>query len=325
MQKWLSFIVPVYNAEKYLAECIDSMLNQDFPLEQYEIILVNDGSTDNSLCIAKEYAGKYDNIHLFTHPNSGVSYTRNEGLRRAKGEYVWFVDSDDCVAENILPVLFEQTREFNLDMLIFNYVRFRGTHYWKYKAFYFKDSPLDTGIKLFEDFYYEVAMWNRLVSRAFLLANNLQFVIARFSEDSELSVRCFYHAKRVKAIAVDAIYYRVVDGSLSHNEMNWTAIVESSLECLDNHYNYMITHPCDVFWMRAFVLDLRRIHIAIDKLTSSDERKAFCKKEKAIVGKIIHHLPIYLNFDFVILALCAISPMLILKIQYLLRKVKHLK
>ena len=80
MEKWLSFIVPVYNVEDYLSECVDSLLNQDVPSELYEIILYDDGSTDGSLRIAQKYGADYANIRVFTHLNSGAAETRNEAI-----------------------------------------------------------------------------------------------------------------------------------------------------------------------------------------------------------------------------------------------------
>lgn len=85
MEKWLSFIVPVYNVEDYLSECVDSLLNQDVPSELYEIILYDDGSTDGSLRIAQKYGAGYANIRVFTHPNSGAAETRNEAIEKAVG------------------------------------------------------------------------------------------------------------------------------------------------------------------------------------------------------------------------------------------------
>jgi glycosyltransferase involved in cell wall biosynthesis len=91
----VSVIVPVYNVEDYLAECLDSLLNQTMPREDMEIIVVNDGSTDSSYEIAKKYAAEYPCIKLFSKDNEGLSATRNYGIKRATGKYLMFIDSDD--------------------------------------------------------------------------------------------------------------------------------------------------------------------------------------------------------------------------------------
>ena len=98
----ISIIIPVYNAEKYLSQCLDSLLEQGIPKEHYEIICINDGSRDASLSILKAYADKYQNIVLVDKENEGVSVTRNIGLDVARGKYIWFVDSDDWIAKDFL-------------------------------------------------------------------------------------------------------------------------------------------------------------------------------------------------------------------------------
>lgn len=323
MRKWLSFIVPVYNAEKYLAECIDSLLDQNFPLNEYEILLMNDGSTDTSLSIAENYAKEHKNIRVFSHTNAGVSYTRNEGLKKAEGQYVWFIDNDDRVVKNILPVLFKQTQKLRPDMLVFNYIRFMGTNHWRYKAFDAKESTIKTGIELFMDFYFEPAMWNKLLSRTFLLENDLNFALKGLCEDVELSTRCFFHARKAKVLAVDALYYRIVEESPSHNEASRVPMVEGQFKCYETNYDYMKKHPCAKFWMRVFVLDLRRIHATLDKLICSrKEKNIYIDREKELTKRVIRHLPIVFSRDYVILLLCATLPTFILISQRILKKLK---
>lgn len=165
MEKWLSFIVPVYNVEDYLSECVDSLLNQDVPSELYEIILYDDGSTDGSLRIAQKYGAGYANIRVFTHPNSGAAETRNEAIEKAVGKYIWFVDSDDFIAPGLLSRLYEKTREGHLDMLIFNNVAFEDGKCRRFVGFDVPESPIKTGIELYQDFYYNPVLTNRLILR----------------------------------------------------------------------------------------------------------------------------------------------------------------
>ena len=103
-QMKVSVIIPIYNQEKYLNRCIDSLVNQNF--DDYEIILVNDGSTDKTPLICDEYSQKYDFIKTIHKPNSGVSATRNVGIDAAQGEYVMFVDSDDFVTEDYISTMY---------------------------------------------------------------------------------------------------------------------------------------------------------------------------------------------------------------------------
>lgn len=326
MKKWLSFIVPIYNAEKYLRECVDSLLEQNFPKELYEIILYDDSSTDDSLNIAKEYSKKYVNVRVFTHPNVGVSQTRNAGLKEAIGEYIWFIDNDDYIAKNVLTVLYEWTYNEKVDLLIFDAIRFKADEYWKLSDFIIRETPVITGIEAFLNFYYDPVPWNKLFRRSFIEKYHLHFS-QQLSEDSELCSRCFYHAEKIKAIPIDAVYYRVHDTSFSQDEANRKALVGGLLECLENHYIYMLSYPGDKFWMHAFVLDLRRLHnVGLERVNCTKiEKKVFVDKEKKIIRKIIHQLPVSLRLNYVILLICAISPTFILYVQSFLRRIKRIK
>jgi len=115
---FLSFIIPVYNAAAYLPECLDSLLEQDISQEEYEIVCVNDGSKDNSLEILRSYQARFPNIVIIDKENGGVTTARNSGLKAAKGEYIWFVDSDDFLKTNVLGKLQQLIRTHNCDRLI---------------------------------------------------------------------------------------------------------------------------------------------------------------------------------------------------------------
>ncbi len=117
----LSIVTTMYNSAKYLPKCVDSLLKQDLLEDDYEIILVNDGSPDNSLELAEQYASRHKNIKVLSHPNKGLAGARNTGLEAAQGEYLCFVDPDDYVHANIYGKLLGMMDEGHLDMLRFNY------------------------------------------------------------------------------------------------------------------------------------------------------------------------------------------------------------
>ena len=118
----LSIIVPLYNSAAWLPKCVESLVKQDIAPDEYEIILVNDGSSDNSQEIAESYARIYPNIVVLSQQNKGTSGARNTGLRYASGKYVSFVDPDDYIKEYSLGGLLKQMEEESLDMLRLNYV-----------------------------------------------------------------------------------------------------------------------------------------------------------------------------------------------------------
>ena len=119
--KRLSIIVPVYGVEQYLRKCVDSLLNQDIPSSEYEIILVDDGGHDQCPQICDEYAAAHKNIRVVHRANGGLSAARNSGILDARGEYLCFVDSDDYWESNVLGKLMEQVEQEQLDVLRYNY------------------------------------------------------------------------------------------------------------------------------------------------------------------------------------------------------------
>ena len=120
--KLLSIIIPLYNSAKWLPKCLDSVLNQDVPLDNMEIVCINDGSLDNSEQIALQYRVKYpDTIVVLSQENQGPSGARNNGMRHATGKYLCFVDPDDFVEPNVYGGLLKQMEDLNLDVLRFNY------------------------------------------------------------------------------------------------------------------------------------------------------------------------------------------------------------
>ena len=136
MQPKISIIIPVYNVEPYLSRCIDSVLNQSF--SNFELILINDGSTDQSGDICDEYAVKDNRVRVVHQPNSGVSVARNYGIRLAKGDFITFIDGDDYVETDLLKVLYELVIENQCDMAMCSYkliyddkIIDSGTNQWR--------------------------------------------------------------------------------------------------------------------------------------------------------------------------------------------------
>ena len=119
--KKLSIILPVYNVEKFLPACLDSIYNQDIAEDEFEIIAVIDGSPDNSKAVLLNYSKIHKNITLIEQENSGVSVARNNGLRDATGKYIWFIDPDDLIVKNCFKKIYESLQEHNADVFEFEY------------------------------------------------------------------------------------------------------------------------------------------------------------------------------------------------------------
>ena len=124
----LSIVIPIYNVENYLDTCLSSVMTQDIPLTDYEVILINDGSSDGSLVIAERFAAQYSNVRLISQENRGLSGARNRGIEEAQGEYIWFIDSDDYIEIDCISVLLEYMISGGLDAMRFNYLNVNEKH-----------------------------------------------------------------------------------------------------------------------------------------------------------------------------------------------------
>lgn len=233
-QLFLSFIVPVYNVEKYLEECLDSLLEQDIPHEEYEIICVNDGSTDGSLGILRRYEEKYPNIRVIDQENGGVCVARNTGLDAAQGEYIWFVDSDDRVHSNTLNVLREKLFVQPCDRLVIGCYQFEDIHAMNLEN---QTLPVNTSWK-------DSVVWRSVFKRAFLNLNNLRFYPGLvFGEDALFMFECFWHEPEVVELEWAVYYHRVVIGSASNNtsaafeeKRRWSTLREAQV--LQKYYEH---------------------------------------------------------------------------------------
>lgn len=212
----LSIIVPVYNVEKYLERCIDSLVAQDIDINDYEIIMVNDGSTDNSKAIAEQLVNKYPHVILYDQDNQGLSGARNTGMEHARGKYLMFVDSDDYLERNSLKNLINICNQNDLDVCHFRLKCLPGNHIGGIGKLQFN--------KLYS--YREIINDGNLIGSAcsnvyktyFLRRNHLFFHEGITHEDVEFSYRLYCHAQRVM-IVEDIIYYYVENSaSLSKNK-----------------------------------------------------------------------------------------------------------
>lgn len=219
----LSFIVPVYNVEDYLCNCLESLYNQSLPLNEFEIVIINDGSTDNSYTIAKQYSEKYDNIRLIDQKNHGLSYTRNLGIENASGEYVLCVDSDDFLVANTIPLLLQQAIDNDLDILRAEYQNSNEQGHLMPKNGLEKDRSLYKGKVVDGDTLYQYLYCTEfyspllLMKRSFVLENNLFFEPGLYFEDIDFAIRVSMVAKRVMYLSEIFYIYRLREGSITHS------------------------------------------------------------------------------------------------------------
>lgn len=211
----LSIIIPVYNVEEYVAKCIHSCLHQNLPQKDYEIIIINDGSTDSSLKIVEQFEAA--NIHVYTQENAGLSAARNNGLLKAQGEYVWFVDSDDWIEENCLKRVLQEAKNHNI--LAFGSINHNGE---RHEIEQYGDDLVN--VKSGKEFllttkcHFLMGAPFYIFNRQFLLDNNLFFYPGIFHEDGEFTPRALYLAKTLKVSS--GTYYQRLNrlGSITRTE-----------------------------------------------------------------------------------------------------------
>ena len=223
----VSIIVPVYNAEKYLQECVESVLCQT--LSDIELILVDDGSTDSSPALCNQYAVQDHRVKVIHKPNGRAASARNAGLRAASGEYVAFVDADDWIS----PDMYEKMLQTNADVTLCDYVRFQGE-----KQFPFTQPNIAAGFynkaQIREIIYPHLVMdgieypitisnWALLIRREVIVKNRLSYrEDIRISEDAPFGSEVLYCADSFAYLKGEQLYhYRMTEGSASRTYQPW--------------------------------------------------------------------------------------------------------
>lgn len=215
----ISIIVPVYNSEKTIARCIESILNQNF--KNFEVILIDDGSQDNSLKICKNYSEKFSNVYVFTKNNGGVSSARNYGLRQATGKFITFIDSDDFVSENYLNDLITVQLSNNFDIVFGCACDFVDGKY-KFRKTIDKNIELNKNNSIehfFKNDLFAPVCWGNLYKKS--LINTIYFdEKMSIAEDSKFLLQCIKNSENNIFISNVNYYYAITDGSLVHSGFN---------------------------------------------------------------------------------------------------------
>lgn len=207
----VSFVLPCYNAERYIADCLKSIYTQDLPEEDFEVICVNDCSTDGTRDIILGFAKKHRNLTLIDHEaNMTVGGARNTGMAAARGEYVWFVDADDLLEPDSLKVAYRVAKERDVDVLLFNYRMVFSDLRPYADRMTFSDSSVMDGqqfiLRYFPGRFSEFCMvWRNLLRVRFLKENGLVFPKMRKAEDVSFLWKVMLLAKKVSAI--DELFY----------------------------------------------------------------------------------------------------------------------
>ena len=278
MNELISIIVPVYNVEKYLERCVNSIINQTY--KNIEIILVNDGSTDNSGNICDKFGKKDSRIKIIHKSNGGLSDARNAGLKIAKGEYIGFVDSDDYIKEDMFETLYNLNKEHNSEISIVSYYE-----YYNDKLIAVRDSKklevfnkISAIKELLIDTKIQSYAWNKLFKKE--LFENLEFPTNKNFEDIATTLLLFEKANKIVLLEDPKYYYLRRDNSIVGKRNYKTykdyldviydkyLYLDGKYEELDlyNAYNFII----NMVWVYTIIVafDLEDVYREFEKIYS---------------------------------------------------------
>ena len=241
MRPMVSIVVPIYNAENYLRRCVDSILNQEYT--DFELLLVNDGSTDASGDICEEYGDQDPRVIVIQKENTGVSDSRNRALDRARGKYLQFLDSDDWITPDATRLFVRAAEEYGCDMVISDFYRVVGERLSP------KGDIEEEGVLTREefaahmmenpaDFYYGV-LWNKLYRRDIVEEHKLRMdTDISWCEDFMFNLEYIRYAKVFYALHAPIYYYVKRKGSLASQGINISKTVKMKLNVFEYYNNF---------------------------------------------------------------------------------------
>lgn len=230
----VSVIVPVYNAEKYIKRCVDSILRQTY--RDFEVIFVNDGSTDNSLFLLEKYQKNSEiNIRIISQENSGQAMARNKGICEATGEFICFIDIDDYVCENLLEKLIVNQEETSADIVwcdayVVREGKIEGT--LDQNCIIYPNDTINYMLK-------NASPWRKIIRKTLLIEHQLYFPKIRFYEDFAVVPAYAIYTNRISYINKSLYYYDLHEGSTMHQ-----TFYNKKLECIFDAMRYLKS-KCD--------------------------------------------------------------------------------
>ena len=233
----LSILIPVYNASTFLKRCIDSIVNQEKFNDFVELVIINDGSKDNSLDIINHYASKHDNIHVISRENQGIGPTRNDLLDNTHGKYFWFVDADDFISSKSLSIIIPLLQTNKYDMLLMSY-------YWgdtKNGKNIIYSGEYANGLEMAEKEVYNNSLWTRIYRTSIIKDNQIRFQKYKMGEDFDFILHVIPRLGKIKSIEEPLYNYifnpnsAVFNSNLEHR----IQVSEDSLTCLYENFIWL--------------------------------------------------------------------------------------
>ena len=275
-EKLISIIVPIYNAALTLKRCIDSIRNQTF--SHLEIILVNDGSTDNSLDICNSYKVTDNRITVIDKINSGVSEARNDGIRKSSGKYLLFVDADDYIDLDYVETLYSKLSQYKVDIVVSNAINFNSSGVLKSIDTVKHDTVLNN-FEMFKELFSEESFhsvcWGKLFAR-----DAIREVIfdkqMRIAEDFKFINDVFGNVNKALIIPERKYHYLIRDGSATRSgfDAGWVDEIKFCREIINKHKDTSLEKYAVKRYMRVLIDSLYRFNL---DLTQRKMLKAYTK------------------------------------------------
>lgn len=236
--KILSILIPVYNAERFLIRCLDSIVTQKACGTDVEIITINDGSKDSSLKILNEYASRYDNIRVISRENKGIGPTRNELIDNVQGEFFWFVDADDYLSEDSLSTILLLLKGNKYDMLLTSY--YWGTEEKGKNVTYAGD--YDSALELTACDIYNNSVWTRIYRTSIVKNRDIRFNTFGMGEDFDFIFRLIPFVGKVHCIEKSLYNYIYNPASAinSTDKSHKFKMSEDSIRCILHANEYYL-------------------------------------------------------------------------------------
>ncbi len=281
----LSIIVPVYGVEKYIDKCLNSLVKQS--LKEIEIIVVNDGTKDNSQKIIDKYVKKYpDKIKSYIKENGGQGSARNYGLKKTTGEYIGYVDSDDFVEKDMYKKLYNKAKENNYDIVVCGNYNVSEDYQNKNIDAFINNYNTD----LENIFFGKMAVWNKIYKRDILIKNKLEFKEKVWYEDLAFTLKAIMNSNTFAFIDEPLYDYLIREGSTMNNSN-----VQRNLEILDafnDILSYIQHNKKEEYFNKIEFLAIDHIYIsAIVRVLKADSDKNI---KKETIEKLIN----YMNKNF---------------------------
>ncbi|MDR0920955.1 MAG: glycosyltransferase [Lactobacillales bacterium] len=300
----ISIIVPVYNVEEYLGSCLDSIINQTY--SNLEIIVVNDGSTDNSLEIAKEYMKRDDRIKIIEKKNGGLASARNAGLDEVTGDFIGFVDSDDWINEDMYKKLLTNALKENAELSIVSFYRDFGNGVRKTENIPNQYLVFDSadGFKYVNIHgYFGIVVWDKLFKSN--IFENIRFEVGEIGEDYPIIYHAIDKASKIVYDSEPLYYYRLRANSISHSQFSLFPLksIHKMLDLVKEKYS-KVTIFAEYGYTRGLVAAVTQLSFLeknndvfrknIRKMASDNIKKNYKKYSKIIRIPFVRKMQIIL-------------------------------